>query len=115
MFARRPMRFFCLASILLATNVSASQRATISVSPSAVSVLLGGTQQFTASVSSDVEWSASAGTISAAGLFTAPTSMPASPTVVITASKSRRTGTATVTLYTLSRRRSSSPIRALRR
>ncbi len=99
MFVRRPMRFFCLASILLATNVSAAQRATIGVSPSAVSVLLGGTQQFTASVSSGVEWSASAGTISAAGLFTAPTSMPASPTVVITASKSRRSGTATVTLY----------------
>jgi hypothetical protein len=98
MFVRRPMRFFCLASILLATNVSAAQGATIGVSPSAVSVLLGKTQQFTASVSSGVEWSASAGTISAAGLFTAPTSMPASPTVVIKASKSRRTGTATVTL-----------------
>ena len=101
MFVRRPMRFFCLASILLATNVSAAQRAPIGVSPSAVSVLLGGTQQFTASVSSGVEWSASAGTISAAGLFTAPTSMPASPTVVIKASKSSRTGTATVTLALL--------------
>ena len=98
MLVRRPMRFFCLTSILLATNVSAAQRAPIGVSPSAVGVLLGGTQQFTASVSSGVEWSASAGTISAAGLFTAPTSMPASPTVVIKASNSRRTGTATVTL-----------------
>jgi hypothetical protein len=101
MFVRRPMRFFCLASILVATNVSAAQGAFIRVSPSAVSVLLGGTQQFTASVSSGVEWSASAGTISASGLFTAPTSMPASPTVVIKASNSRRTGTATVTLALL--------------
>jgi hypothetical protein len=95
-----PMRFFCLASILLAANVSAAQGA-IAVSPSTASVLLGGTQQFTASVSSGVEWSASAGTISADGLFTAPTSMPASPTVVIKASRSRRTGTATVTLALL--------------
>jgi hypothetical protein len=101
MSVRRPMRFFCLASILLAMNVSAAQRATISVSPSAVSVLLGGTQQFTASVTSGVEWSVSAGTISADGLFTAPTSMPASPNVVITARTSRRTGTATVTLALL--------------
>ena len=101
MFVRRPIRFSCLASILLATNVSAAPRATIGVSPSAVSVPLGGTQQFTASVSSGVKWSASVGTISAAGLFTAPTSMPASPTVVITASKSSRTGTATVTLALL--------------
>ena len=101
MFVPRPMRFFSLASILLATNVSAAQRAPIDVSPSTVSVLLGGIQQFTASVSSGVEWSASAGTISAAGLFTAPTSMPASPNVVITARTSRRTGTATVTLALL--------------
>jgi hypothetical protein len=101
MLVRRPMRFFCLASILLATNVSAAQPATIGVSPSVVSVPLGGTQQFTASVSFGVEWSASAGTISATGLFTAPTSMPASPTIVIKASKPRRTGTAIVTLALL--------------
>jgi hypothetical protein len=104
MLVRRPMRFFCPASILLASalsSVSAAQGAAIGVSPSAVSVLLGGTQQFTASVSSGVEWSASAGTISAAGLFTAPTSMPASPTVVIKATKLRRKGTATVALTLL--------------
>lgn len=49
----------------------------ISVSPSAATLSSGGSKQFTASVSnisnSAVTWSASAGTISSSGLFTAPT------------------------------------------
>jgi len=49
----------------------------VSVSPASASVLSGATQQFTATVTGTsntaVTWSASAGTISGSGLFTAPT------------------------------------------
>jgi hypothetical protein len=115
MLLRRLMRFSFCAPILLAGGLTgqsivtatldagsrAIHRAAIGVSPRTASVALGGTQQFTATVSSGVTWSASEGTISATGLFTAPTTMPASPTVVIKATTSRRTGTAKVTLIQL--------------
>src|SRR5579863_7075961 len=71
----------------------------ITVSPSTASVVLGATQQFTASGQSSVTWSASAGTITSAGLFTAPATMPSSSTVTITASgTNNQSGFATVTL-----------------
>ena len=71
----------------------------ITVSPSTASVALSGTQLFTATGQTTVAWSASAGTISATGLYTAPAAMPASPTVVIKATGSgNQSGTATVTL-----------------
>jgi hypothetical protein len=48
----------------------------VSISPTSASVLSGGTQQFTAEVSNTnntaVTWSATAGSISASGLYTAP-------------------------------------------
>ncbi len=73
----------------------------ITVSPPAVQVALGGTQQFTASGQSSVTWVASAGTISSAGVFKAPATMPASNTVTITASgTNNQKGSATVTLTT---------------
>jgi len=57
-------------------SVSAPTAISLSVSPSVASVASGGTQQFIASVqgtsNTGVAWSASAGTISSAGLFTAP-------------------------------------------
>ncbi len=71
----------------------------ITVSPSTAQVALGATQQFTASGQSTVTWTASAGTISTAGLFKAPATMPASSTVTITASgTNNQSGTAIVTL-----------------
>jgi len=115
MLLRRLMRFSYCAPILLAGGLTgqsrvtptlaaswrAAHRAAIGVSPPTANVALGGTQQFTATVLSGVTWSASKGTISATGLFTAPKTMPASPTVVIKATASRRTGTAIVTLTQL--------------
>jgi RHS repeat-associated protein len=57
-------------------SVSAAPQISIAVSPSEAAVAAGGTQPFTATVtgaaSSAVTWSASAGTIDATGLFTAP-------------------------------------------
>ena len=98
MLFRRAQRFLYCASILLPGGLIAQPNiGRLVVSPPTVSVPLGGTQQFTASVSR-VTWSASAGQISTAGLFTAPETMPASATVVIKASASNRVGTASVTL-----------------
>jgi putative Ig domain-containing protein len=65
-----------------------SGKITVTVSPSSASLTSGGTQQFTAAVRetsiTGVTWSASAGTISSSGLFTAPT-VAAATAVTITA------------------------------
>ncbi len=87
---------------------------TVSVSPSGPDVRAGATQQFTASVTgtsnTNVSWqvngvvggAAATGTISAAGLYAAPASVPATNTVTITAvsaANSSATGRASVTLW----------------
>lgn len=73
------------------------QSVTVSVPPSNSNVLLGNTQQFTATVTGSsntaVTWSvngvmggnSSVGTISSAGLFTAPKDLPTSASVTVTA------------------------------
>jgi len=66
------------------------------VSPSSATVALGGTQQFMGT--NVTSWSATAGTITSAGLFTAPAAMPTSSSVTITATGSGGSITATVTL-----------------
>jgi uncharacterized protein (DUF1800 family)/Fe2+ transport system protein FeoA len=82
-----------------ATFVTANDGGPITVSPATASVALGATQKFKASGQSSVTWSASAGTITSAGLFTAPTTMPSSSIVTITASgTNNQSGSATVTL-----------------
>ncbi len=80
----------------------------VSVSPSTVNVIAGQTQQFAASVTgalnSAVAWSVSCststcGTIDSAGLYTAPTLIPADATVTVKATSQEDTniaGTATV-------------------
>jgi uncharacterized protein (DUF1800 family) len=71
----------------------------ITVSPPTVSVALNGSQPFTATGQPTVTWSASAGSITTAGLFTAPSTMTPSGTVTITATGTgNQSGTATVTL-----------------
>ncbi len=66
------------------------------ISPTTVSVLPGATQQFTSAGATT--WSASAGTISTSGLFTAPATMPASNIVTVKATGPGGTASATVTL-----------------
>jgi len=66
------------------------------VSPSSASVALGATQQFSAS--NVTSWSATAGTISSAGLFTAPAATTATGKVTVTATGPGGSGSATVTL-----------------
>jgi len=69
---------------------------TASIAPTAASVPLGGTKQFTATGATS--WTTSSGSISAAGLYTAPTKMPASSSVSVTASGESGASTAVVTL-----------------
>lgn len=66
------------------------------VSPAKATLVLGSTQQFSAP--NVTGWAATAGSVTAAGLYTAPTSMPASGSATVTASGPGGTGTATVTL-----------------
>src|SRR5580698_7357290 len=96
------MLFLYFASILITDGLTGPSSVevhqnTVTVSPSTVTVVLGRTQQFTSNTAG-VKWSASAGSISTSGLFTAPTTMPNSTTVIIHAAVSNRTVSATVTL-----------------
>ena len=76
----------------------------VSVSPSAATVASGGTQQFSAQVTNTsntaVTWSATSGTVSTTGLFTAPT-VTATKTVTVTATSvadNTKSASATVTV-----------------
>lgn len=78
---------------------------TVTVSPTTVGLALTGTTQFTATVggttNKSVTWSASAGTISATGLYTAPAAMPATQVVTVRATSvadSTKFANASVTL-----------------
>ena len=66
------------------------------VKPVAATVGLGGTQQFSAS--NVASWSAAAGSVTTAGLYTAPTVMTASGTDTVTAKGPGGSSSATVTL-----------------
>ena len=73
---------------------------TLTVAPKTASVVQGGTQQFSAALNGaaqTVTWTASAGSISATGLYAAPAQLPNPPTATITATGSQ-TATATVTI-----------------
>ncbi len=66
------------------------------VTPASVTLALGATQQFTAS--NVTSWSATYGTVTATGLYTAPSAIPATGTDAVTATGAGGKGTATVTL-----------------
>jgi hypothetical protein len=75
---------------------------TLTVTPQTAGVLQGQTQQFTAALNGalqTVTWSASAGTITAAGIYTPPATIPSPNSVTITATgPNNTTATATVTI-----------------
>jgi len=82
-----------------------SSAVSVTVSPSSASVQVSTTKQFSATVNNStnqgVTWTASAGAISTAGLFTAPSSVPSPATVTIQATSQADTsakGTAAVTI-----------------
>jgi hypothetical protein len=66
------------------------------IAPTTATVKLGATQQFTSAGAT--AWSATAGTVSSSGLYTAPSAMPASSTVTVTASGPGGSASAMVTL-----------------
>jgi hypothetical protein len=66
------------------------------IAPAKVTLALGATQQFTAAGATS--WAAVSGTVTASGLYTAPSSMPATGTDTVTAKNSSGQSTATVTL-----------------
>ncbi len=79
------------ATVSLVSGVTAQ-----TISPSAVSVTLGSTQQFTSAGATG--WTTTAGTISSTGLYTAPATMPSSSTASVTATGPGGSATATVSL-----------------
>ena len=79
------------------------------ISPTQATVKLGATQQFTSSGATS--WTATAGTVSSSGLYTAPATMPASSTVTVTATGPGGSASATVTL---AKRRTRRPSRRQR-
>jgi len=94
----------CLVLIPSLSCAASYKRVQVSVSPSGTTVVSGVTQQFSASISgtsnTSVTWSASAGTITATGVFTAP-AVTQNTIVYVTASTTgyrSRSGTATVTI-----------------
>ncbi len=114
---KRRRYFFAALAVLMAGILSAcgSSKTTtsVTVAPQLSSVILGGTQQFSATVSgpsdTTVSWSVSGtgcngttcGTIDTNGLYTAPSKMISPNTVTITATSnadSTATGTSTVSL-----------------
>jgi hypothetical protein len=68
----------------------------LAITPAAATVVLAASQQFSAA--NVTKWSATAGSVTASGLYTAPSSMPASGKDTVTASGPGGTGTAIVTL-----------------
>lgn len=83
------------------TVTAAAPSPGVTVSPTAANVTLGQTRQFTSNTA--VTWTTTAGTITSAGLFTAPAAMPGSPSVTIRAASmadATKFASAVVTLQT---------------
>ena len=75
----------------------------VSVAPTPVSLLIGGTQQFTATVVNDplnggVTWTSTAGAITASGLFTAPTTAGSYKVTATSVTDITKSATASVTV-----------------
>ncbi len=80
------------ASAVVTLQALASQ----SISPTSVSLNLGATQQFTSAGATS--WTAAHGTVTTAGFYTAPSTMPSTGTDAITATGPNGSATAAVTL-----------------
>jgi len=76
----------------------------VSISPAAVSLLTGGSQQFTAPVTNatntTVTWTATGGTVSSSGLYTAPSASGSYTVKATSVADTTRSASATVTITT---------------
>jgi hypothetical protein len=83
-------------------TVSAAPLVSITISPTSASLLTGGTQQFTAMVTGTantaVTWSATGGTISSSGLYTAPNTGGTLTVTATSAADTTKSASATVTV-----------------
>ena len=103
-----PGSYVVTATSMADKAVSASAAVTvnagisISISPASASILVKGTQQFTAAVSgvsnTAVTWSASGGSVSSSGLYTAPSTPGTYMVTVTSASDNTTSASATVTV-----------------
>src|ERR1035441_6724619 len=75
---------------------------TVSISPVSAILLTGGTQQFTATVTGSrntvVTWSATGGTVSSSGLYTAPTTLGTYTVTATSEANSPKSASSTVTV-----------------
>ncbi len=78
------------------SNATVTLLPKLAVAPATATVILGATQQFTAA--NVTKWSATSGSVTSTGLYTAPASMPASGTDTVTATGASGTGSALITL-----------------
>src|ERR1700730_12215796 len=111
---KRAYSLLSLAAVLVLAGCkigTACKVVSVSVSPTNVNVVVGTTQQMTATVAQTfntaVTWSiaggSAKGTISSTGLYTAPATVPAPAQVTITATSQKdpsKSGTATLTITT---------------
>jgi hypothetical protein len=85
-------------------TVTAPVAVSVSISPSSASLTTGGTQQFSATVNGSsntaVNWSATGGTISTSGLYTAPTTAGTYTVTARSVADSTKSASATVTVTT---------------
>ena len=83
-------------------SVAAAPVVAITVSPTSASLLTGGTQQFTATVTGSsnttVTWSATGGSLSSGGLYTAPSSAGTFTVTATSMADSTKSASATVTV-----------------
>src|SRR5580658_2037873 len=105
-----PIPAIALACILALFGIGASaqtptfrrEQVTVSISPVSATVLTGGTQQFTATVTGSrntaVTWSATGGTISSSGLYTAPATTGAYTVTAASEDNGTNSASATVTV-----------------
>lgn len=83
-------------------TLTVNQAVGLSVSPTSVSLTAGGTQQFSATVTGTtntaVTWSATGGTISSSGLYTAPATAGTYTVKVVSSADSSKSASATITV-----------------
>src|ERR1035438_5892155 len=91
-----------MATFKAATGSTSPPAVAVSVSPSFTNLATGATQQFTATVTGTtntaVTWSASCGTVTASGLYTAPTAAGSCTVTATSQANSTKSASATVTV-----------------
>ncbi len=95
---------FAALALMVGCGSSAPPPVSVAVAPTTATLVAGATQTFTATVTNDstatpgVTWTASAGTITAGGVYTAPTPVPATAATITATSKTDTTKTATASV-----------------